>query len=374
MAKHAPIEIHVRSKDCENITSGYNSHIRVDLETSIRTPGPDYHLHVSFSSAEIPFSWYMFSDNLKTNKLYVDGALTDGLSIGDINYNVYELADAITADTDFKYSCVYNQNTNKMTLTNTDATEYTINFSHVESQGMAKVLGFALTDQTVGAGGNITSDWVVNLQTVHKIYANSDIAVANVITTQTGNYESVLETIPLTDSAYPGGRVIFNPYQTAPFATKIAQAEIRSFEISLRDQNSNLLQLNNVNYELSILVEVHRAGEEEAVGGGGRRSEVPGFATFDATQNPSPNFTIPPPPQTGTGPSPFKRARNTAFAEEPQTLAPPRPPTPIPVQIVPPAPPIPQSLKVHAPGELERDSLQDLNLQQAVLQAKLLSV
>ena len=49
----------------------------------------------------------------------------------------------------------------------------------------------------------------------------------------------------------------YNPYLTAPFTSKVDNDSIRTFRISLRDQNNNLIQLNDVNFEISLLFEVH---------------------------------------------------------------------------------------------------------------------
>lgn len=249
-------EIHIRSRDCAQQQTGFNTHFVVSLEAPIHRP-EGMEMHVSVSSAAIPWSWYSFSSHLGTEKLQVDGADTNGLTLTEGNYDIYEMVAAITADAAFNYTATFNVNTLKVTLTNSDATQYTINFSNAVSQGLARALGFdTSTDQTVAAGGSVTSDYTVNLQTIHSLFFHSnEISVANVITTERGNWETILDKIPLVNVA-PAGVVHYDPYQTAPFQAVLDQNILKVFDISIRDQNGRLLQLNDREYEMTLLVEI----------------------------------------------------------------------------------------------------------------------
>jgi hypothetical protein len=55
---------------------------------------------------------------------------------------------------------------------------------------------------------------------------------------------------------------------SSQFSSIVNSTEIKNIEISLRDQNDKLLDLNNINYEISFLIELHQRD-----GGGGRRSD-----------------------------------------------------------------------------------------------------
>jgi hypothetical protein len=242
--------IHVRSKDCLNPTSGFNSRLIVSLKTAIIAP-PHHKLHLSLSSAEIPNTWYALSAHLKTNQIHVDGV--QSLVIPEGNYDIYELEALINADP-FPYTALYNENTSKITLTNTDGTNHILNFSEINSRGLGKALGFERQDVLVVAGGSVVGASVVNLSTVHSLFLHSNLAVGNVITTESGSYESILEKIPILGR--PLETIHFDPYQTASFASPLSDPSIKQFEVSLKDQNGNLIQLNGARYELSLLVEM----------------------------------------------------------------------------------------------------------------------
>ncbi len=249
-------EIHIRSSEVTQQKDGFNTNFTVELEAGIsRQEGME--MHLSVSSAAIPWSWYSFCAHLGTNQLLVDGFSISGLTLVDGNYDIYELVAAINADASFKYDASFDVNSLKITLVNNNSTEYTINFSSTASQGLAKAMGFnTQVDKTIAAGGSITSDNAVNLQTIHSLFFHSrKLSVANVITTQLGNFETILDKIPLVNVA-PSGIIHYDPYQTAPFRAVLNQSELKMFDISIRDQNGLLLQLNGCEYEMTLLVEI----------------------------------------------------------------------------------------------------------------------
>ena len=251
--------VHIKSKDVKQLTTGFNTDMLIDLSAPIQRSNRGQDLHVSLSSAEIPISFYAFSSNLNNLNIYVDGA--SSLVIPEGNYDVYEMMAEINSVGAFPYTATYDDNKGKYTLTNTDATGHTINFGDTESRGLAKALGFERTNEVVGAGGNTTSDGVVNFQTIHSIFLFSDLNVENVITTgeDVNNIQPIIDKIPITE--IPFSIMHYNPYLTAPFTSKVDNDSIRTFRVSLRDQNNNLIQLNDVNYELSLLFEVHNKSE-----------------------------------------------------------------------------------------------------------------
>ena len=251
--------VHIKSKDVKQLTTGFNTDMLIDLSAPIQRSNRGQDLHVSLSSAEIPISFYAFSSNLNNLNIYVDGA--SSLVIPEGNYDVYEMMAEINSVGAFPYTATYDDNKGKYTLTNTDATGHTINFGDTESRGLAKALGFERANEVVGAGGNTTSDGVVNFQTIHSIFLFSDLNVENVITTgeTVNNIQPIIDKIPITE--IPFSIMHYNPYLTAPFTSKVDNDSIRTFRISLRDQNNNLIQLNDVNYEISLLFEVHNKSE-----------------------------------------------------------------------------------------------------------------
>lgn len=244
--------IHVRSEDCTQLTPGYNTNLLVDLKAQINRP-ENARFHLSLASAEIPYAWYAFSADLWTNQIYVDGVPNLVLTPG--NYDIWELVTVINADVPFKYTLTYNENTSKVTLTNTDSTTHTLNFSNQYSKGLSKALGFdTSTDRTISAGGTLVADGVVNLQTLLSLFFYCNLSVANVVTTQHGNFESILDTVPVDAAPYEIIHYGAGGTNTGLFSSEITETVLRSFQISLRDRDGDLVQMNGCKFDLSLLI------------------------------------------------------------------------------------------------------------------------
>lgn len=262
--------VFIRSKEATQLTTNFNSNMKIDLEANIETTDSLQDIHCQLSSCEIPVSFYNFSSNLNNINLKVNGA--NSLVLISQHYDIDELCDFITADNTFKFSCEFKPQQNKVILTNTDNTAYTINFGEESSQGLAKALGFKTVDIITGAGGSYISDNSINLNTVHSLFVHTDLSVANVITTTQGNFRNILQKIPVNEEF--GNMINYNPYMNSTFSSLIDSQTIRSFQLSIRDQNDILVDFNNTNFELSLLFEIHSKNiEQPTMGGGGRRSD-----------------------------------------------------------------------------------------------------
>ena len=262
--------VFIRSKEVEQISTDFNSNMKINLDASINRLNATQDIHLQLSSCEIPVSFYNFSSNLNNINLFLDGS--SNLTITEQHYDIYDLITEIT-DASFPYSVSYDSKKAKVTLTNTDATEHTINFSENSSRGLAKALGFNREDVTVASGGSITSPDVINLNTIHSIFVHTDLPVTNVITTTNNNYRNIVQKIPVNKQF--GDVINYNPYQSSLFSTIINSNHINNFSISLRDQNDILIDFNDVNFEISLLFEIHNApiAQPEVIQSGGRRSD-----------------------------------------------------------------------------------------------------
>ena len=212
-----------------------------------------YTFHLTLASTKIPFSWYSISAHLKNNELEYD-TTPDAIKLEAGNYTVYELVEAIN-DAEPPFILSYNHITNKITIQNYDTLDHIIKFASDASAGLAKVLGFEQANTTIKASASIVSGGVVMLHTVHSIFLHSSLAIGNVLTTEANNYEQILDKITMHD-ARPNEMISHHPYLKGPFHAELTQDVISSFWLALRDQNGRLLQLNGVNYELSLSLNV----------------------------------------------------------------------------------------------------------------------
>ena len=244
----------IRSREVVQITDGFNSNMKIDLQGGITRNNALQDIHLQLNSCEIPHSFYNFSSNLNNINLFLDGS--SSLVLTEQHYDIFELIAFITASA-FPYSATFDSQTNKITLTNTDTTSHTINFSQSDSLKLSTALGFNQTDRVVGSGGTLTSDFSVDLNTIHSIFVHTNLAVSNVITTTNGNFRNIIQKIPVKSMF--SEIINYNPTENALFSSILNINEIKSLEISLKDQNDILVDFNNVNFELSLLFEVHNA-------------------------------------------------------------------------------------------------------------------
>lgn len=245
----------VRSKEVTQLTSGLNTNMRIDLDARIATTNNNSDIHVQLSSCEIPHSMYNLTEVLGNNSLSVNGSVD--LRFSPKHYDIYTLVDDINSggedSVSIGLSATFDESTSKVTLTNNSGSNMTINFGI--SKGFAQLIGFPQEDFVINNSSSRGGYYVVNLNTIHSIFVHTNLSLSNVLSTTNKNYDNILQKIPVNTQF--GNVINYNPYLASNFSTVVKVNEINSLELSLKDQNGNLLDLNNVSFELSILFEVH---------------------------------------------------------------------------------------------------------------------
>ena len=242
--------LHIRSKDASQLISGFNTDFSVNLINPINV-GKNEEVHISMMSAEIPYSFYNISSDLNNNVLKYD--TTETLIFTNQDYSVLDVRDFFNNDTNFSaiFTCGYNTQKNKLSFLNKTASSHTIDLNN---STINKVIGFDENDtqRTITAGSTLESDYVCNLCTIHSIFVKSSMATGNVLSTRAGN-STTLQKISVDVNS--NGIIYLN--QSDFRQVSVSQVNIiDSITFRITDQNDNLLQLNNVNFELSFLFEV----------------------------------------------------------------------------------------------------------------------
>ena len=241
--------IHIRSKETNynNLNSDFNVTLKNAIEIS-----ENQEAHINIISAEIPYSFYNISSDLENNVLIFDN--TNILTFTNQDYNITELIDFINADTNFNtlFTTTYNTQKNKITFTNKDTVNpHTINFS---LSNINKVIGWEedQSDIVISASGNTESVNVCNLATVHSIMVRSNLSDANTQSSRSGN-STILQKISIDMNS---GFLIYlnnSDYRTTSI---ISATTIDFISMILTNQDDKILNLNGVNFELTLLVEI----------------------------------------------------------------------------------------------------------------------
>ena len=245
------IILHVRSKDATQLDENYNTHFQVELKAPILLE-PTEELHCYMSSAEIPYSFYCISSDLENNTLYYNTSST--LVLPNQNYTPDEVIVKMNADSGFNalFTTSYNRFTNKITITNTTGSSHIINWT---KSNLNKILGFGskTSDDTIAGSGTTISPDMLNLASVHSIMVHSNLSQANVLSTRSGN-STILQKISIDVNAYDIIYLNQDDFRTINISH---QPVVDRLTFKLTDQNNFMLQLNNLNYEFSIIFNVY---------------------------------------------------------------------------------------------------------------------
>ena len=248
--------IHIRSKDADQLTPNFNTNFVVNMKTALSTTSAE-EVHISLMSVEIPYAFYNISNDLENNSLKYtyDGTLYN-LSFGNKDYDVFQLIDFMNDSNNHistVFTTTYDTQENKVSMLNKSGQTIVINWSQ---SNINKELGYLVdeADETVTNGAVSVSRFVVNLATIHSILIKCpNVGSSNVISTRSGN-STILQKISVDVNSF--GIIYLNNQDYRQ--TTISQASvIDQLVFTITDQNNRLLQLNNVNFEFSILFEVY---------------------------------------------------------------------------------------------------------------------
>ena len=235
--------VHIRSKDANQKNADLNTEFSINLVSAVEC-SQEEEIHCQVISAEIPNSCYNVSAQVENNKIIYDDTST--FIFPDKNYDVDEVVRVINDDATFPFTVTFDYYTGKMTFTNSDISNHTLNWSLSNAK---KVLGFGLAaDVVVAPAGTSISSGIVDLATIHAIMIKSDLAAGNVLSTRAGN-STTLQKISIDVNTF--GIVYLN---TSDFRTVsiLQKPVIDMINFRLTDQNDRLLNLNDINYEFSI--------------------------------------------------------------------------------------------------------------------------
>jgi hypothetical protein len=252
------IYLHVRSKDCAQLTPGFNTDMSIDLLQAVQAASDEV-IDVTMISAAIPHSFYPISAYLENDTIVYD--TTETLTLPAKFYDPWELVRVINADTAFNaiFTCSYDIYTNKLSFTNTTGISHVLNWS---TSGAKNPLGYLDTaDEIVLAAGVSSSTDMVDLATIHSIIIRSDMSQGNVLTTSSGGL-TVLQVINV--NVDPMSIIYLDQTDLSTVSLSHAPA-IDRISFRFEDQNGKLLDLQNRRFEFSIRFHIHKLIKTESV-------------------------------------------------------------------------------------------------------------
>jgi hypothetical protein len=220
-----------------NVTFNFNGILKDELNI-VRS-------NITLLNAEIPVSFYCI--NATNNKLsYNINGSNKNIILNNGNYNANNFISSMTqlflnnADT---FTITINRVNGCLSFVSTGN-----NFTFYNTSTIFNILGFDNT--IVSVGSNITAPYPLNLLGIKRIsVCSDDLATMNYSSSGISN---VLNTIEVNEASY--GLIIYS--NTSNFNKNILRNKvINSITITLRDENLNLIDFNNINWTMTLLLE-----------------------------------------------------------------------------------------------------------------------
>jgi hypothetical protein len=134
--------------------------------------------------------------------------------------------------------------------------------------GFPELYGAESGEALDSVGDTLTSTGVVNMASIHSFMLKSNIATSNVLSTRQGS-SSTLQKISIDRNS--NGIVYLNA-QDFRQITISQTPQIDQIEFRLSDQNDRTVQLNNVNFEFTLLFQIYPRYDRVVTGSRGRRA------------------------------------------------------------------------------------------------------
>ena len=228
-------QIYLNSSSADNVNNNSFSFTLPNLEIA-----DGNYIYLSVQYANIPYSFYNINS---TNN-------TLNYTLNSVNYTITITPQIITAlktlMTGFTIS--YNSITNKITFSHS-----TYNFSFLSTSTCQEVLGFELKTSYTSSSLSLVSVSCISLISIKCINVVSNLLTYN-INKSNPNNQSILCCIPITTQ--PNSIIEYK--NSNNFRSNLFINQISTIVIKLMDQNSNVLDLNGLDFFLTIQLDIER--------------------------------------------------------------------------------------------------------------------
>lgn len=205
-----------------------------------------HYIYLSLVNAVIPYSFY--SINANDNVLYygIVGGTTNYLVIPPGNYNINQLITSLKTSMGGTYNVVYNSIINKITITNTSN-----DFIIYGNGSLNRTIGFSINSNTYSSSRSLISTNCINMNQIRAINVEVNLPTYNINIAQKQN-QNILATIPVTVAPYS----LIDYTNTNNFRVNMFIGKLEQIQIRLFDNNNNLLDLNGLDYQLTLQLDI----------------------------------------------------------------------------------------------------------------------
>jgi hypothetical protein len=236
------IQIYLNSSNSDKI---YDNNIS-DAEYHITPISiPDgFYMYLSVKSATIPYSFYNINNFNNTFVFSIKDNPIVSIVLNNGNYNINQLVSELSLLM-ISFKITYNVINNKLTFKND---EY---FKFYSTSTCYQVLGFIKDNDYLSINNIIKSVNCVNIMSIKRINLQSNFQTNNINKSATNN-NSIICSIPVNKPPY--SLIEFTNYNN--FRINLFINTISFIYIKLVDEHENLVDLNGLNYSLTLQIDV----------------------------------------------------------------------------------------------------------------------
>lgn len=211
--------------------------------------------HITFHliDAQIPVSFYNINYTNDTLK-YQISSVNYTITVIPGNYNFTSLANILIARflaNGHIFTITINKQTGVITFA-TPATNFILQVSSIFT-----TLGFSASNQT-SSGFSLTATYPLNLFGITKIKINSSFFNSYNYDSATNGMSNLISVIPVDQPAF--GLIIYENKSNAKYTLRTNAVD--EIDLTLTDQNDNLINFNNIDWQLTLLLEITREQDE----------------------------------------------------------------------------------------------------------------
>jgi hypothetical protein len=236
------IQIYLNSANADKIYNNTLSDAEYHI-TPISIPD-GYYMYIKVENATIPYSFYNINNfNIKFTYSLKDQPITNIL-INNGNYNITQLVDKLKLLM-INFEITYNVIDNKLTFKNDE------DFEFYDQSTCYEILGFIHGKDYSSISNIIKSQNCVNLMSIKRINLQSNFQTNNINKFAINN-NSILCSIPVNKAPY--SLIEYTNYNN--FRTNLFINIISLIRIKIVDEDENIIDLNGLNYSLTLQIDV----------------------------------------------------------------------------------------------------------------------
>ena len=244
------VQIHLNSEDCSKY---YNGRSYCEFQLPFYTVESTSTLYASVVHASIPYSFYNVNSSNNTLCYSVNSTTISRVYLTLGNYTTTTLLQQLINTLPNTFTIVYNLPQNTFSFSNSQ----TFTFYYNTTLGFSTcfgLLGFTNAQQTSTVSGTtqyLTSNQLVNLAPVRCICVYTTLHTGS-LTSLNQNNQNILCSIPVETAPFTMiGYKNMNGYKA-----NLNNNVFNSITLKLTDQAGNLLNLNGINWSMTIQLDV----------------------------------------------------------------------------------------------------------------------